>query len=90
MSQSIRDLPTGQLKLLVAFAASWMVCGRPPTVRELRATRISPDSSAFAALTTKGLLTCDWNAGRRLSNTMRPTQAAWEQLGINAVKAGVA
>jgi len=73
-------LPDGQLKLLVAIACSRRVAGRTPTIAELRALGISPDSSGLTALTVKGLLTADWRDGGYVRSSMRPTPAAWEQL----------
>lgn len=86
----IDELPEGQLNLLVAIAASWTVCGRPPTLPELRSVGVGANGTDYTMLTTKGLVTMEWRAGRRLRGTVQPTEDAWRQLGINAVTGSAA
>ena len=79
----VASLPAGQLRVLLAHAASWRVCNRAPTAPELLSARIALNSAAaqMRALEAKGLLDSVWIGGKRARFTVRLTAEAWRQLG---------
>lgn len=76
----VLSLPPGQLRTLVAIAACWRVCGRPPGSREHASDGFTLNSGHVNRLIINGYLTAEWRHGIRLRSTIKPSKEAWAQL----------
>jgi hypothetical protein len=78
---SILAIPPHQLRVLVAIAASWRVRGCGPTTSELRELQRWTDPiNAVYRLGCSGLIAQDWQYGKRVPRSLRPTARAWAEL----------
>jgi hypothetical protein len=83
-------LTLAQASVLCAVAASWQVCGRPPALMAggvRRLTGVADARGAVQSLVVRGFLQVSWMRGRANRmvmdcSTLRLTQRAWSELGV--------